>query len=255
MPMMRHLADRLNWTNPGQDAADIRSYLGRALLETEICLMVQDASLRYRFVANLPDCWAQPIDEPPTDVSIFGDEIAATLSTAKKGVAEQNQPVATEIECDDRIFKVLIQPVLQPDGTTDTMSTIIELTAERHREKVLKALLREVSHRSKNLLAIIHSIATQTARNSGSLPLFLARFTGRLFSLAQSQDLVTDSSWRGAFLFDLARGQLEKYLPRNAAPIEIQGENVHLSPNEAIHVGLAIHELAVNSASYGALSH
>ncbi|TIW04709.1 MAG: sensor histidine kinase, partial [Mesorhizobium sp.] len=44
------------------------------------------------------------------------------------------------------------------------VTTMVETTEQKRREQTLKALLREVSHRSKNLLAIIQSIATQTGR-------------------------------------------------------------------------------------------
>jgi two-component sensor histidine kinase len=104
------------------------------------------------------------------------------------------------------------------------------------------------------LLAIIQGIATQTARNTLSLDSFLVKFRGRLQSLSNSQDLITDSSWRGAFLFELAEKQFAPYWPETAGPLPIFGINVHLTPNAAVHVGLALHELIVNSASYGAMS-
>ena len=119
----------------------------------------------------------------------------------------------------------------------------------------MRALLREVSHRSKNLLAIIQSIATQTGRYSGTIDSFLSRFRGRLQSLASSQDLVTSSNWRGADLRELVLGQVGRYVadPTRAhaaskAPIPIS------IPMRRLHIGLALHELAVNSVSYGALS-
>ncbi|TIO65382.1 MAG: sensor histidine kinase, partial [Mesorhizobium sp.] len=36
--------------------------------------------------------------------------------------------------------------------------------------------------------------------------------------------------------------------------LRFDGENPYLNPNAALHIGLAMHELAVNSVSYGALS-
>src|SRR5690349_12809116 len=129
-----------------------------------------------------------------------------------------------------------------------------EVTESRHREKVLKSLLRELSHRSINLLAIIQGIATQTARNTISLDSFLMKFRGRLQSLSNSQDLITDSSWRGAFLFELAEKQFAPYWPETSGSLPIFGINAHLTPNAAVHLGLALHELIVNSASYGAIA-
>ena len=91
------------------------------------------------------------------------------------------------------------------------VSTIVDVTSQKHREQTLRTLLREVSHRSKNLLAIIQSIATQTGRYSGSIDVFLTRFRGRIQSLASSQDLVTSSNWRGATLSELVAGQVSRY--------------------------------------------
>ena len=137
---------------------------------------------------------------------------------------------------------------------TGILSVITDISETRHRERVLKTLLRELSHRSKNLLAIIQGIATQTARQALSLDYFLSKFRGRIQSLAYSQDLVTDSSWRGAYLFALAERQFSAYWPATENPIAVRGINAHLSPNAALHIGLALHELIVNSASYGAIS-
>ena len=134
------------------------------------------------------------------------------------------------------------------------ITTAIDVTDRKRREQTLRALLREVSHRSKNLLAIIQSIATQTGRYSGTIDGFLARFRGRLQSLASSQDLVTSSNWRGADLRELVLGQVGRYVTDPARHLHIEGVNPYLNPNAALHIGLALHELAVNSVSYGALS-
>jgi two-component sensor histidine kinase len=131
---------------------------------------------------------------------------------------------------------------------------MVETTDQKRREQTLKTLLREVSHRSKNLLAIIQSIATQTGRYSENIGDFLTRFRGRLQSLASSQDLVTSSNWRGAALRELVGGQVGRYGADPSRSLRFRGENPYLNPNAALHIGLAMHELAVNSVSYGALS-
>ena len=97
------------------------------------------------------------------------------------------------------------------------------MTDRKRREQTLRALLREVSHRSKNLLAIIQSIATQTGRYSDSIDSFLSRFRGRLQSLSSSQDLVTSSNWRGADLRELVMGQVGRYVADPARHVRIEG--------------------------------
>lgn|GEM_PF-260328 len=134
----------------------------------------------------------------------------------------------------------------------------VNISELRAREEVLKILLREVSHRSKNLLAIIQSIATQTARFCHNIGSFLKKFQGRLHSLSSSQDLVTDSDWRGALLQDLVFAQLRFYTDsitdKQYCSISVQGENPYLFPSAALHIGLALHELIINSAAFGVLA-
>src|SRR5690606_25248493 len=103
------------------------------------------------------------------------------------------------------------------------------------REQRLRALLRELNHRTKNLLAIVQSIAAQTARGTQSLPEFLARFNGRVHSLARSQDLVVDTSWTGARLHDLIRAQAGKYVEQPSEHLRITGDDPMLNPNETVH--------------------
>lgn len=134
------------------------------------------------------------------------------------------------------------------------VTTAIEISELKRREQVLKTLLREVSHRSKNLLAIVQSIASQTARFTDSIDDFLLKFRGRIQSLSYSQDLVTDSNWRGALFRDLVHSQVEKYIDVSDERLSIDGDNPYLFPGAALHVGLALHELVVNATSFGGLS-
>jgi two-component sensor histidine kinase len=52
----------------------------------------------------------------------------------------------------------------------------------------------------------------------------------------------------------LVSGQLLRYCASPEQNFRLEGEDPYLSPNAALHVGLAVHELAVNSVSFGALS-
>jgi two-component sensor histidine kinase len=84
---------------------------------------------------------------------------------------------------------------------------------------------------------------------------FLAKFRGRLQALAGTQDLVTDTDWRGARLHDILRGQLGRLGRHQADTVSLVGDNPMLGPNAALHLGLALHELLVNAVLHGALSH
>jgi len=231
--------------------------LQRALASAGICVIYQDPRLSITYADNLPPHFQSLAIPGGTDADLFGELQGANLTKLKQQVFETGRPATTEvdisIDSEMRTYELKIERA-GGDQPVGILSVISEVTETRHREKVLKSLLRELSHRSKNLLAIIQGIATQTARNTISLDSFLMKFRGRLQSLSNSQDLITDSSWRGAFLFELAEKQFAPYWPETAGPLPISGINVHLTPNAAVHVGLALHELIVNSASYGAIA-
>lgn len=246
----KHVVGRLSWHRTSQSDEELREYLILALLRSRACVTFQDEHLHYHYIANLPAIWNVQPDEIPADTKIFGEALGGQLNELKKLALQTGEQQKQEVQIEsDKFFEFHIESIQSVNGQQQVMTTIVDMSETRRREKVLKVLLREVSHRSKNLLAIIQSIATQTARNSNSLDHFLAKFRGRIFSLSQSQDLVTDSNWRGAFLHDLIHDQVSKYQQHGKPAVRIGGENILLSPNAALHIGLALHELMVNAVS------
>ncbi|MBZ9678828.1 sensor histidine kinase [Mesorhizobium sp. ES1-1] len=235
--------------------------LGRALLHAlhnaGISVLYQDREMQTVWARNMRAPWAASGGAESSDIlpAAQADRIAA----AKRDVIASGNPQALEInlpaEDGVRWFQVWIDADHGDGGAVQgVVTTMVETTDQKRREQTLTTLLREVSHRSKNLLAIIQSIATQTGRYSDTMSDFLTRFRGRLQSLASSQDLVTSSNWRGAALRELVSGQVGRH-GGDPHGVRFFGPNPYLNPNAALHIGLAMHELAVNSVSYGALSH
>ncbi len=236
-----------------------RSGLVRALRNTGVSVFYQDRDLKLIWAQNTPAIWADKAEVGSTDLDFLPPDIAGRVIAAKQSVLSTETPQRLEINVPDsngsRWFDLWIDADRSKAGKVrGVVTTAVETTEHKHREQTLRALLREVSHRSKNLLAIIQSIATQTGRYSGTIDVFLTRFRGRIQSLASSQDLVTSSNWRGAGLHALVVGQVGRYAPAATNAIRFEGDRPWLNPNAALHVGLALHELAVNSVSFGALS-
>lgn len=231
----------------------------KALANTDMTLFAQDRDLIYNWVFNTTNSWLDEQIVGLGDVDLLGAAAAEKSIVVKREVLRTSRPARFELSTTSgsvtRWFDVRVDVDRdQNDAVIGIIGTSLEITEQKRREDTLKTLLRELSHRSKNLLAIIQSLASQTARHSVTVPEFLVRFRGRIQSLSSSQDIVTDADWRGADLASLVVMQVERYAPDGMAQIAFRGIDVYLSPTASLHVGLALHELAVNAASYGSLS-
>jgi two-component sensor histidine kinase len=120
------------------------------------------------------------------------------------------------------------------------------------REERLRLLLHELSHRVKNILAVIQSVATQTGARSLTVDGFLGAFRGRLQALAAAHEILTASGWQSAGLGTLARATLAPYL--DGRRISLALADAPVSPSVAQTAALALHELATNAVKHGALS-
>ncbi len=134
------------------------------------------------------------------------------------------------------------------------ISTTLDITRRKEQENNVRFLLREVSHRSKNLLAIIQALANQTGRSSQSYSEFQKRFSQRLQGMAALHELLVNQNWRGVDVAELVRAQLRPFVDEASDRVTITGPRLLLSPAAAQSIGMAIHELATNATKHGSLS-
>lgn len=246
---------RTIWLQPVPGGSGRNSLLTLALSGSASCILLQDANWNYMLIANLPDCWQRdlPEDGERSDTVLFGPDIAGKLSDLKRNVEASGVDRSLEVEVDEQVFRFNLSRVADEAGTIFYRTRIDDITDARNSEQMLHSLQREGSHRSKNMLAVIQSIASQTARHSTSLQEFLKKFRDRLLSLSHSQDLITGSRWRGAHFFDLVYQQSKHLSADNRRLLQIEGDNVFLTPNAAMHLGLAMHELMANAVNHGSV--
>lgn len=142
------------------------------------------------------------------------------------------------------------QPIRDADGgVSGVFVEGFDVTERVRAEAQQRLLLDELNHRVKNTLATVQAIALQTMKNGA--PDSAALFQARLASLARTHATLTRDHWTGADLTELLESELSAFADGRA---RLDGPHVHLSPREALALGLVLHELATNATKYGALS-
>jgi PAS domain S-box-containing protein len=126
-----------------------------------------------------------------------------------------------------------------------------DITARRSEDDARNALVAELDHRVKNVLASVQSLAAQSARKTTSLDAFLKTFAGRLEAMASAHTLLTATRWRGADIGSIAAAELGGLAPGQAHWF---GPEILLNPRATNALTLALHELATNAVKFGALS-
>lgn len=121
-------------------------------------------------------------------------------------------------------------------------------------DSIRQSLTLELNHRVKNTLANVLSIIALTRRRTDSVESFADGLDGRVRSLSATHDLLTRSAWGTTPIRDVLEAELASYLRQEDWSIELSGPHLELAPNDALSLGLAMHELATNAARFGALS-
>lgn len=114
-------------------------------------------------------------------------------------------------------------------------------------------LNRELSHRLKNTLAMVQSIATQTIRNASSLPAAQDSLSARLAALGKAHDVLLVGHAEGACVSAVVQGALALH-DDTATRFRTSGPSLFIGPSAALMLALVLHELATNATKYGALS-
>ena len=257
MPAARRAGER-----PGVGVEPVTSSicaLRNGAARSQVTVYTQDRDLRYTSISN--PMQGREIEDivGRTDEEILPPDGGTTIIALKREALASGQQKRAEVALKDgsglHWHDLHIEPLRNEAGDIVGLTcAAVDVTERKEGEAHLRLLMRELTHRSKNLLAVIQAMARQTARHAGSIEGFLNQFSARLQALAASHDLLVRESWHGASLRELIKSQLGAYIDSGEGQVAIDGAPVALKPEAAQNLGLALHELAVNAANFGALS-
>ncbi len=228
------------------------------LRQSPVSVFSQSADLRYTWIRNpppgYPEDWLGK-----TDADLLAPEPAARITEIKNRVMQSGDARRTEIvltaDDDPRWYDLTVEPLRAVDGNiVGITSAAVDITHRKQSERLLEMLLREVTHRSKNLLAICQAIVRHSAPRTTAGRAYSAQLGGRLHALAISHDLLVEENWHGVELARLIYAQFGQHADRIGKQIEIGGPEITLRPNGVDSLGLVVHELIENAVRYGALS-
>ncbi len=152
-------------------------------------------------------------------------------------------------------------PVRDHDGhIVRWIGTCTDIDAAKRNAELSEVMSRELSHRIKNIFAVISGLITLSPQNSPEVRQFAENLKARVAALGQAQEFVRPHSehsaprFGGAMLHTMIRDLMTPYPAIDTGHIRIEGDNIQIDDNSATPIALTVHELATNAAKYGALS-
>ena len=229
------------------------------ILTSQIFVSNQDRDLRYTWAVNPPAGLTPERMIGRLDEELLPASTAQLLSALKRAAIDaashREAEARIETEQGSHWYDVSVDPLFDRDHQPIGITTVaVDVTHRKRIESQLRRLTRDVTHRAKNVLAVVHAIARQTAARTATKEQFLERFANRVQSLARAHDLLVNQDWRGVGVDELIRSQLADVDEQIGTRIHLDGPELALGPEATQNLGLAIHELTDNARKHGALS-
>jgi two-component system CheB/CheR fusion protein len=245
-----------------ESVSRVNSDLQNLMSATDVGILFLDPHLGIkRFtppVSNLFNITANDEGRPITDFTHHLDYPSFVGDV--RSVLRDLVPVEREVAGNRRWFLARIKPYRTVDDRIDgVVVTFVDITRRLRAEEDLRQgadrtrlLMQELSHRVKNTLAVVQSMARMSLKEEIPRSEALEAFTGRLTALSHAHEMLVDNEWKGAELTALVQRQLGPHLSSNK--VTLSGPKVNLPPSQATPFALILHELATNAMKYGALA-
>lgn len=190
------------------------------------------------------------------DTSIHGDDLKMRRQTGIRAL--QSTPL---ISREGAILGMISTHWRQPHRPQEQEFHYLDILARQAADLIerslaeqrTRVLLREVSHRAKNILAVVQGIVRQTVAHKDP-PTFAQDLSARLAGLARSHELLVAGDWRGVEVGEVVRSQVSHLRDLGGTRITFDGPPLRVAPRAAQVIGMAVHELATNALKFGSLS-
>jgi PAS domain S-box-containing protein len=139
---------------------------------------------------------------------------------------------------------------LSRDGQHVVLATVVDISERRKAVEEQRLMINEMRHRTQNLFAIVHAVASKSLDEKQSVAEAKTMLLGRIEALARAHAMLADAAWQGAPLDQIVRRTLDAFTDRAT----VTGCNITINPSAAQQFALIVHELATNATKYGALS-
>lgn len=143
---------------------------------------------------------------------------------------------------------------LSGEAISGCVITMVDLSRRKIAERQQTLMMRELDHRVKNTLTLVLSIAQRTAASEDTIEGYHKAFSGRIRSLADTHNLLTEAAGTDLTLADLVASELAPFISPDSRRVHAEGLAIGISARAAVPVRLIIHELVTNAVKYGALS-
>ncbi|MGY6548449.1 MAG: PAS domain S-box protein [Roseinatronobacter sp.] len=181
------------------------------------------------------------------------DRLRDAVAAAARGEV-QRYDATVRMADDSRVtIDFMLSPVEDEDGRICLLiPSALDISDRIRSEQRLAYAMREVNHRSKNMLSVVQSMLRQM--QPADLRDFVDSFGQRLRALAACQDLLVRAETEDPTLQALIRTQLAPFEGIVDARVTLDGPELFVTPEVAQSLGMAIYELITNASKYGALS-
>jgi PAS domain S-box-containing protein len=140
------------------------------------------------------------------------------------------------------------------------MGTCTDIHERKASAEQLELAGKELSHRIKNIFAVVSGLVALTARRFPECRVFADELLDHLTTLGEAHDYARPHGRDGepaegnATVLGLTRRLLRPYALGACERVELSGDDVPIAPGAVTPFSLAVHELATNAAKYGAFA-